>query len=553
MVTVDIHEDRTRVAAADLLDTLPEGIPELTLGWEALAWAAKYLRHPDGDREGERWMFTPRQARFILHWYAVDKKGKWIYGHGARRLAKGSGKSPWAAVMAILELLAPVRFSHFDPELPGGCVGKPVSIPWVQIAAASHDQTKNTMGYIRSLFIASPNIMKDYAVDLGKEKIYTARNGTLEIITSSATSAEGSRATAVIADELEHWLPANGGVDLHKTLKANLTKTGSRMIETLNSWVPDAGSAGEETFQAWCDIRDGKAREVKRGILYDAVQAPPGVEFSDEGSLYSALEFVYADCPWSLEHLDAIVSDILTSSDASAARRKYLNQNVASDDAWCDPKAWEAMADRERVVGPEEEIVMFFDGSISRDATALVGCCVSDGHVFTLGVWDPGNSHDSGGDRVNVEVVDAAVERAFAEYNVVAFFADVREWEGFVHHVWPDRYRDRLQLWAVPRGDLPSPIAWDMRGKVKDFTLAAELTEAEILEGHFTHDGSVELSNHVRNARRAENRYGISVRKESKNSARKIDAAVCMIGARHAYRLFKESAHDSMTYDAFFL
>lgn len=466
-----------------------------------------------------------------------------------------SGKSPWAAVMAVIELLAPVRFSHFDTGVRGGCIGKPVALPWVQIAAATAEQTKNVMMYIRSLLspALAPELHRDFKLDVGKEKVFVEPSGTLEVITSSAASAEGSRATFIIADELEHWLPSNGGIDLFRTLKANLTKTGSRMVETLNSWVPDAGSAGEETFKSWCEIEDGVARRPKMGILYDAVQAPPGVELSDEVALREALEFVYADCPWSLKQLDSIVSDIYTSRDASEARRKYLNQNVAPDSAWVDPQLWASMADRERVVSPDEEIVLFFDGSISHDATALAGCCLDDGHVVSFGVWEPSLSKNDGRpDRVDVRLVDERVDWVMNNYNVVAFFADVREWEGFVHHVWPERYRDRLQVWASPRGDLPAPIAWDMRGKVREFTLAAELTEADILQRRFTNDGDRLMANHVRNARRYENRWGSSVCKETKKSPKKIDACVAMIGARHVYRLVKESDRSSMTYEAFF-
>jgi hypothetical protein len=31
------------IAPRDRLVTLPEGVPELTLGWEAIHWATKYL------------------------------------------------------------------------------------------------------------------------------------------------------------------------------------------------------------------------------------------------------------------------------------------------------------------------------------------------------------------------------------------------------------------------------------------------------------------------------------------------------------------------------
>ena len=56
------------VAPQDRLSTLPDGLPDLTLGFEALAWAAKYLKHPNGLRAGKRWEFTREQARFVL-WY----------------------------------------------------------------------------------------------------------------------------------------------------------------------------------------------------------------------------------------------------------------------------------------------------------------------------------------------------------------------------------------------------------------------------------------------------------------------------------------------------
>ncbi|WP_157472648.1 hypothetical protein [Frankia sp. EAN1pec] len=53
---------------------------------------------PNGPRAGRPFQFTPGQMRFVLWWYAVDDEGRWLFHHGVRRLAKGSGKSPFAAV-----------------------------------------------------------------------------------------------------------------------------------------------------------------------------------------------------------------------------------------------------------------------------------------------------------------------------------------------------------------------------------------------------------------------------------------------------------------------
>jgi len=184
---------------------------------------------------------------------------------------------------------------------------------------------------------------------------------------------------------------------------------------------------------------------------------------------------------------------------------------------------------------------MFFDGSKSRDATGLVGCCVSDGHVFTIAAWEPKGDHsgeEERRDHVSVAEVDAAVDRAFREYNPVGFFADVQEWESFVKVSWPQKYQDRLEIHAQPTGRDPHPIAWDMRTKTFDFTTACELVLTEINEQEFTHDGDSRLTRHVANARNRPNKYGISIGKESPSSPRKIDLAVCMIGARMVRRLY---------------
>jgi len=546
------------VAPQERLATLPEGLPKFTLGYEALAWAAKYLRHPNGIRAGKAWQFTREQARFVLWFYALDENGRWLFHHGARRLAKGSGKSPFAAVMALIELLAPVRFDHWSPDVPGGVVGKPVSMPWVQIAAVSLDQTENTMRMVRAMASPAnaPALHRDYSLDVGKTQIFVQPEGKLEVITSSAATAEGAESTFVIGDELEHWTPSNGGAELHATLMDNLSKSGSRMLETLNAWKPGINSAGESTFNDWVLQETGRSKNESR-ILYDARQAPHDTELGDADSLRAALEWVYADCPWS--DIDAIMTRIWSpSAQVDDSKRKYLNWPVASSDSWCDPQDWAQMARPDIDVAPGEDIVMFFDGSLSNDHTALIGCRMDDGHIFTIGVWQPKAADPEDKPMVDVQAVDDRVDFAFATWNIIGFYADVREWESFTKVAWPERYRDRLELWATSRGaQQPEPIAWDMRGKDFQFTTAAELAEAEVMQHSFTHDGNPLLTEHVLNARRHEGRYGITVRKESRKSAKKIDACVCMIGARMVWRLARErggvSKKKQRTGKAFFI
>lgn len=554
MSTISLPTATQLGTPAERLDTLPPGIPEdygiRTIGYGVVSWAHKWLTQPNGPRAGKRFQVTIRQFRFILWFYAVDDRGEWLFGGAVRRLAKGSGKSPLAAVIALAEFLGPCRFERFDTRAPGGAVGTRVLMPWVQIAATAESQTKNTMRMVRAFAPKGSKVCEGYNLDPGKTVYYCQPEGTLEVITSSFTAAEGAESTFVVGDETEHWKPANGGPDLSATLEDNLAKSGARMLKTNNAWVPGQDTVAEADWDAWVAEQEGRTRG-ETSTLYDAVIAPAGTDLSDPDSLQSALELVYADCDWKRADPEDRSSELnvrpimekiwkLTSK-PDESKRKYLNWPTVAEDAWTTPQEWAQLTNTDRLVHDGEDVVLFFDGSKSRDATALVGCCLSDGHIFTEGVWEPDPKHTTES-VVDVQAVDLTVSQAFDRLNVVGFFADVQEWESFTKIDWPDRFSDTLIVSAVPGGKDPQSIAWDMRSHVMEFTRAAELCEAEIRDRGFTHDGNPALARHVANARRRPNRHGISIGKESPSSPLKIDAAVCMVGARMVRRLALQAA-----------
>jgi len=287
---------------------------------------------------------------------------------------------------------------------------------------------------------------------------------------------------------------------------------------------------------------EGRTRNRKK-ILYDARIAPPNAALVDDPPehmvpLQQALEFVYEGCPWvDLEATKALIWSPRYTESRSI--RFFLNRPNAADNAWVPLEEWTLLRDPNRVVRkrdgdePGEEIVMFFDGSRSNDHTALVGCCMSDGHIFKIGHWAP----EKASGLVNVPKVDAAVRKAFEDYQVVAFWADVREWESFTRTTWPEDLGDGLILPAVRgQGMSASLVAWDMRSHAYQFAEAAETAYDEIQKQAFTHDGSADMGEHVSNCRVNEFKGRFSVKKESPKSPKKIDLAVCMIGARMLYR-----------------
>jgi hypothetical protein len=546
-------------APADLLDTLPpwpwsidDRHGQRTLGWHAIAWAEGGidcldfpdrfggLIQPNGPRARQRFRFTDRQRQFLLWWYAVDDDGWWLFQHGARRLAKGSGKSPFAGAFALIEFCAPVRLERFDDRIPGGCRGRPVDMPLVQIAATAESQTANTMRMVRAFAPKGSEIVKHYDLDPGKTRYYKLPEGTLEVITSSVTASEGAESSAIVADETEHWKPSNSGPALASTLIDNLAKSGSRMIETSNAWVPAEGTVAEDTWDAWVAQEEDRTRGDTR-LLYDAVIAPPDTDMADPDSLRSALEWVYRDCWW--QDLRPIMERIWSpKSSPLESARKYLNRPSAANDAWLSSEEWAVRADPTRVVVPGEEITLGFDGSRRRakgvtDATALIACRVSDGHVFQpleRSVWEqPPNWPRHVEWSVPVAEVDAAVDECFRRYRVLGFFADPAKWETWVAR-WESKYGKNL----VVKSTQGHPIEWWFTGgrSAQIVQAIAEFHDAVLDGDEFTHDGSYTLTRHVLNARQRMTHSGVQIAKEHPDSAKKIDAAIAAVLARRARR-----------------
>jgi hypothetical protein len=546
------------IAPRDRVVTLPEfevkkdGRVELehgiycTLGWEAIHWATKYLKQPDGEYAGERWEFLESQVRWELLWYAVRDDGRWLYYHGVRRYPKGAGKSPFAAVSSLIELLAPVRISRFDDRVLGGCVGRPVGMPLVQIAATSQDQANvNTMRMVQALLPAKSRIRNDYDVETGKTIFHIPGGGQLMIITSSPTTEEGALVTFAILDQTESFLPNNGGVLLSEVLDRNVGKSGQRMIETSNAWQPGKESVAESTFDAWVAQEEGRLRGHGK-ILYDSRMAPLDIDFDNEDDILRGVDVAYGDA-YFVDTKDIVQNRILSPrTTLDISKRFYLNWPTAAMDAWTTQQMWGKLAKPEFLIDDGDDITMGFDGSRVNDATALIGCHVETGFTFSLGIWETEN----GTRPIPVQEVDSAIALARKRWNVRAFFADVNEWEEHTKISWRRLFiegeddetlgeYDGLYIWAVPGGRDPQPVAWDMRSHVGEFTQACEMVLSEIESNPpgFIHDGDSYLGRHVVNARRRPNRWGVSIGKEAPKSVNKIDGCVAMIMARHARRL----------------
>lgn len=529
-------------------------LPEYTLGWQALAWTATYLQH----HVGAPWRYTAEQARLTLWWYAMDPAtNRFLWRDGVIQRLKGWGKDPLIATWSAFEFVGPCRFGQVADEgnewgvPPGQPLGQQHPAAWVQIAAVSQDQTRNTMTLFPS--ILTKRAIEEYRIDLGKEIIYADKGrARIEAVTSSPRALEGGRPTAVNLGETHHWLESNQGHEMAAVIERNATKSAdgqSRTLANTNAYEPGEDSVAERTREAFESAEAGRAAEV--GLFYDSLEAPAEAKLTEEW-IEPTLRAVRGDSVWlDLERLKASILDV--RNPPSRSRRFWFNQITASEDAFLAPYEWNACPHEGVELQTGDEIVLFFDGSKSDDATGLVACRLSDGHVHTLGVWQkPPNWPDGVPWRVPREEVDGVVDLTFATYRPLAFFADPgsgfdeadgeRYWDGFID-AWAQRYGKRLKVKAVASGHGQHAVMWDMRDRRRQqaFTEAVDRFYRDVLERQLTHDGHRVLRQHIANARRRTNAWGYTIGKEHRESARKIDLAVCAIGARMLRRMVMNS------------
>ncbi|WP_326554664.1 terminase [Micromonospora sp. NBC_01813] len=495
--------------------------PERTVGWQVIFWCEQYLNGLDGGR----WQFTPEQERFLLWWYATDTAGEFVYRTGVLQRLKGWGKDPLAAVMCLVEFVGPSQFSHFDAD--GQPVGKAHRRSWVQVAAVSRDQTRNTMTLFPSLM--SDKLIETYGIKPGAELIRAHRGRCrIEAVTSNYRSLEGGRSTFVILNETHHWIRGNNGDKMYETVDGNATKMNCRYLAITNAYLPGEDSVAEKMRFAWERIQEGLADDV--GFLYDSIEAHEKTPLTPE-ALRIVIPKIRGDATWL--RVDAIIKSIQNISIAVArSRRMWLNQIVADEEALYGPDQLKAITRDSATLTPGDEIVLGFDGGRYEDSTALVAIRIKDRTSFLIGLWEQPHTWNEelrGRWQVDTEAVDSTVRSTLAKFKVKAFFADVNLWESYVTD-WTKDYGAGLVVKA--RSD--NAIAFDMRNRVQETTRAHERLVSSIVEGKVFFDGDLSLRRHTMNARRSTNNFGQYFRKESQDSNRKIDAYAAWMLAHEA-------------------
>ena len=479
--------------------------------------------------------------------------------------------------------------------------GEPFARPhpraWVQIAAVTIEQTQNTMALFQGLF--SDECKAEHRIDLGKEKIYAyGGQKKIQAVTSSPRALEGNRPTLIIMNETHHWLKNNEGIAMADAIERNATKSkggAARTLSITNAYQPSEDSVARQQREAFEEEQAGLS--ISTGVMYDSLEAPrtaslapkmpEGLDDQQKEArtrryLSAIIDAVKGDSWW-LDTPSLVNSILKKKFRESRSRRFWFNQVVALEDAWLNPfsvdaaisqmvkeirsvspRTSQAILEAGWLASPQEPVVMFLDCSKSDDATALVGCRLRDGYIFTMGIWQkPKGAKNWLAPR---GLVDERVKEMFKRFNIVAFWADpghakddedsTRYWDGFID-TWMLTYKDRLdpRFWPIQSGHRRHAIMFDMSApdRQKMFISAAEefveamenLNDIEEFAPLVEIDGHPALVQHLKNAIRYPHPLGgISLIKEHRESSKKIDLAVSAVGARMLRRIVMLGAQE---------
>jgi hypothetical protein len=480
-----------------------------TLGAVVAEWIAEVLPSP-GTR-GRPFILSAEQARFTALWYSIDERGRFIYRRGLLQEAKGWGKSPLGAALAIAEFAGPVLFDGFDAD------GRPVGRPWgtkdsppawVQVAASSEEQANSNVFQLAwSLLIENDGAAAEkLGIDEGRTRLYLKSQpaAKFEPVTSEAGSREGQRVTFALLEESHLWNRATGGLRLARTIRRNAGKMAGRTLEFANAYETGACSVAELSADAW------EAGEPGICYVHNAPRIEPTPDMVDD-ELAVLLSDVYADVPWiDVQRILQEVRDVGTPW--SEALRYYFNVASSALDSLVDAAQWASLgADAEPEAG--SRIALGFLGA-SADSAALIAC-TEDSRLFHVGICVDGPVP-----RLEVE---EAIKWSFKQYDVGSAYVDQRNW------------RTESETWGASFGEVvvafPANSPRRLEPLIDRFRVA-------VAEGQLGHNGDTVLATHVNNARlRA---AGSGRRIEEAGNDRPITAVIAAMLALEAHARMPE-------------
>lgn len=492
-----------------------------SLGGAVGVWIQAHCAIPDGARQGEPFLLTGDMWDFLLNFYALDARGRFLHPRGGLLVRPAKfGKGPFSAAIVAAEAAGPTRFAGWNPT-SGEPQGRPHPSPWIQIAAVSESQTANVWRALGPMLELGD--VAHAVEDVGLTRITLPSGGRIEYVTAAHRSRVGARTTFDVWDELGFWLPQNHGPELADALARNLAGMQGRFLGTTNAWALSEESVAERLAD-------------EQGVYVDDVE-PGRYSIRNKAERRRALARVYGDSargceaqangagriePWiDLDTIEAAVESLI-DRDEPQARRFYLNEKLAARSAAFDFQRFRELANPTYRPAAGAAVVLTVDGALNRDACAVMATEIETGFQWPVAIETrPDTAADDY--RHDLEAIDAAVVDAWDTYTVRHMRIDPQYLEPLVAR-WHARWGDRK---VVPF------YTNTQTGKLAH---AVRRYSEAIASGELSHDGDETFAAHVRAAVRRpthvrddDGRPLHLIQKDHPNSPRKIDAAMAAV------------------------
>jgi phage terminase large subunit-like protein len=406
--------------------------------------------------------------------WLFDKAGQPSHRYAYIGLPRKNGKSTLGAALALYALVA---------------LGEPGA--QVYSCAGDRKQASVVFDEAKRMVKAEPELAE--LIRVQRWHLEGPRNSIYRVLAAESELQQGLNPSFVIFDEV-HVQPNR---DLWDAMVLGMGARKQPMIVGITT------AGFDKTTLAWDLYERGK-----RGEFYFWWSEPsdPNADWLDPkvwAEANPALgDFLFAE---------SVSEDAKITPEASF-RRFHLNQWTSTYAAWMPHGAWAAIARPERKFNAGEPFVAFLDGSWANDSTGLVACAIKDPHLTVVDHWKPDESLG----HIDMVKVEAKARELLAMKTCRALAFD------------PSFLADLMTRLEI---EFPNKVVQWPTNSLQRMVPACQDFYTSVLEKTVTHDGDPRLAEHIANAVLKEDRYGPRIVKEAKSSNRKIDLAVCAVGA----------------------
>ncbi|CPR11955.1 phage terminase [Mycobacterium bohemicum DSM 44277] len=459
-------------------------------GPEVISWIEEHCCFGEGDHYGQPARLELFEKLFLYWLFAKRPDGQHRFRRALLEVPKGNGKSALSSWVGLYLLC-----NRFSPVIP--------------VAAASYEQAGLVFRDMQINVEESPKLRAMLIAYEGEIRVKDGPGRAYKVYATDNTN-DGARPTAVLADEIHAWVSpkqershlvlTNGLSKRAASLELNVTTPGFNR-DTLAGRLHDYG----------CRVNSGEVKDDGFLFVWWGVE-PERYDLADDEQRAQAVRDANPAADLFLNVAD--VSARYFQIPENDWLRYHGGVWTTSVDSWLPPGAWDACADAGKTIPDGARICLGFDGSFSRDSTALIAVtCETVPHVGVIGCWErPANAWN--GWRVPTAEVEQTIRDACARFDVAELAVDMYGWR----HVF-----EVLEDDGLPVVDFPQ-----LRSHMVP---ATERAYDAIRNQELTHSGDARLTRHVANARAKTTPRGRTVCKDHPDSPDKIDLCVAMVMA----------------------